>query len=76
MKGNSMSKLIRSTTPVHRPAAKVGKRPVWIIASGGEIFILKRRKGAFTWAPANEADFGVKPALAANDALFNNLGNT
>lgn len=71
-----MSKIIRSTTPMRRPAAKVGKRPVWIIASGGEVFILKRGKGAFTWVPANEADFGVKPAPAANDGLFNNSGNT
>lgn len=65
-----MSKRIRPTIEQPRPAHTRGrKRPIWVIATGGEVFILRRAKGAFTWIPATEADFGMKPD-AANDAGF------
>ncbi len=65
-----MSKIIRATTLVRRPAAKRDKRPVYIIASGGEVYILKHMKGALTWVPATEADFGARPDTAANDPSY------
>jgi hypothetical protein len=68
-----MSKLIRSTTVVRRSSGVRGKqRPIYIIASGGEVFIALRTKESLTWVPVDEDDFGVQPAVAANDPLFNN----
>jgi hypothetical protein len=72
MKGNSMSKPIRPSIVVRRPATLGGKRPIWVIASGGEVFILKRSTGAATWVAANEADFGLKPGIAANEPSYDN----
>ena len=71
-----MSKLIRSTTVVRRPGAQRPKRPIYVIASGGDVFVAKWVGKTLTWVEATEADFGVKPAPAANDALFNNPSNT
>lgn len=68
-----MSKLIRTTTLVHRPTPRRAKAPVYVIASGGDVFVLKRTKGAFTWVLATEADFGVKLAPAANQPRFDDL---
>jgi hypothetical protein len=71
MKGNSMSKLIRSTTEKPRSAdSRHHKRPIWTL-SEGEIYILQRVKGAAIWTLATERDFGVKTTVAANEALFN-----
>ena len=57
-----MSKPIRSTTVVHRPSgARVTQRPIYVIASGGEVFIAHRTKDALAWVPANEDDFGIQP---------------
>jgi hypothetical protein len=66
-----MSKLIRSKTAVYRPKAQGGKRPIYVIASGGEVYRLKRLAGAAVWVAANEADFTAKPAEAANEPFFN-----
>lgn len=70
-----MSKLIRTTNVVNRPAPHRAKRPVYVIASGGDVFVLKRTKGALTWELATEADF-KKPAPAANQPFFNNSENS
>lgn len=70
-----MSKLIRSTTVKSRPAdQRRRKQPIWVIASGGEVFILKRTRGAITWVPARESDFPARAraSVAANEAVFNN----
>jgi hypothetical protein len=69
-----MSKTIRTTTVVRRPSgARVAQRPIYVIASGGEVFIARRTKDTLAWVPANENDFDVPPAAAANDPIFNNL---
>ena len=65
-----MSKLIRSSTVVSRPVTKRDVRPVYLIASGGEVFLLKRMAGAATWVAANEADFSAKADPAANEPAF------
>ncbi|MCU0843007.1 MAG: hypothetical protein MUC79_15020 [Thiobacillaceae bacterium] len=66
-----MGKRIRPTTVQSRPAHTRGRRrAIWVIASGGEVFILKRLKGALVRVPASEADFGARPAAAANDPLL------
>jgi hypothetical protein len=68
-----MSKLIRTTTFVRRPStARVAARPIYVIASGGDVFIARRTKDAFAWVPATEEDFGVPARAAANDPIFNN----
>lgn len=71
-----MSKLIRSTTAVRRPGAKRSKRPIYVIASGGDVFVAKWVGKTLTWVEATEADFGVKPAPAANETLFDNSSST
>lgn len=71
-----MSKLIRSTTVKSRPAdQRSRKAPVWVIASGGEVFVMKRTRGAITWVPARESDFPARSraGVAANEAVFNNV---
>lgn len=71
-----MSKLIRSTTVLTRPAdQRRRKQPIWVIASGGEVFVMKRARGAITWVPARESDFTARAraAVAANEAVFNNV---
>lgn len=68
-----MSKRIRSTTVKTCPADQRGRKaPVWVIASGGEVFVMKRTRGAITWVPARESDFPAPARVAANDAVFNN----
>jgi hypothetical protein len=72
VKGNSMSKLIRTTTVKSRSTdSRRGKSPIWTL-SEGEIYILQRVKGAAIWTLATERDFGVKTTVAANEALFFN----
>lgn len=71
-----MSKLIRSTTVKTRPTdQRSRKAPVWVIASGGEVFVMKRTRGAITWVPARESDFPgrARAGVAANEAVFNNV---
>ena len=71
-----MSKLIRTTTATRRPStARAVARPIYVIASGGEVFIAHRTKDAFAWVPASEDDFGVQRQVAANDPIFNNPEN-
>lgn len=53
-----MSKRIRPTTVVRRPRAERTRRPIYLIASGGEVFVARRLPGALIWVPATEADFG------------------
>lgn len=68
-----MSKLIRTTTATRRPsAARAAARPIYVIASGGEVFIARRTKDAFAWVPASEKDFGVQREAAVNDPMFDN----
>ncbi len=71
-----MSKLIRSTTVQSRPAdQRRRKQPIWVIASGGEVFVMKHARGAITWVPARESDFTARAraAVATNEAVFNNV---
>lgn len=70
-----MSKLIRPSTVQSRPAdQRRRKQPIWVIASGGEVFVMKRVRGAITWVPAQESDFPAqaRASQAANAAVFNN----
>lgn len=71
-----MSKHKSSSNIQVRPAGRHDHLPIWIIASGGEVFIMKRTGGAITWAPAQESDF-LAPASgpqAANEAVFEETG--
>ena len=71
-----MSKRIRPTTVKNRPAdSRHRKQPLWVIASGGEVFVMKRVRGAITWVPAQESDFPAqaRAAVAANASIFNNV---
>ena len=68
MKGKIMSKLIRPKTLVRRPVVQRQKQPIYLIADGGEVFILRRLAGAAVWILATEADF-IKSA-AANDGVY------
>jgi hypothetical protein len=64
-----MSKLIRSTTVVRRPSGeRRTQRPIYIIASGGEVFFGRRLPGAYVWIEADES----LQREAVNDPLFNN----
>ncbi len=69
-----MSRVIRSTTVVDRLHAQRPGRPIYVIASDGEVFVARRTSSAFTWVPANEADFGVRPA--ARDAFADGPGKS
>lgn len=71
-----MSKRNSSSRIQVRPVGRHDHLPIWIIASGGEVFIMKRTGGAITWAPAQESDF-LAPASgpqAANEAAFDKTG--
>jgi hypothetical protein len=62
-----MSKLIRSTTVVRRTGKRTPKKPLYIIATGGEVYIAKWVGKTLTWIEASEADFPVRLAPAANE---------
>ena len=71
-----MSNPIRSTPAVRRVSRSARPaRPIYVIASGGEVFIARRTKDALAWVPANEDDFGIQPPAAANDPHFDNPEN-
>ncbi|WP_297486894.1 hypothetical protein [Ferrovum sp.] len=68
-----MSNLIRSKTLVHRPIIQRQKPPIYLIAEGGEVFVLKRLPGASVWLSATEVDFCISaspPSTSGSSERF------